>query len=114
MILVVGGAASGKYEYIRSLGYSPEQISEDVSSPAPVMYALEKVVERDVEAADTLFEALLQKEVVSCCEVGSGVIPLEKGDRAFREACGRLCVRLAREAEKVVRLVSGIPVVIKE
>ncbi len=114
MILVIGGAASGKYDYIRSLGYSPEQISEDISSKAPVMYALEKTVARDSEAAEALFETLLQKEIVCCCEVGAGVIPLEKNDRIFREACGRLCVRLAREAEKVVRLVSGIPVIIKE
>jgi len=114
MILVVGGAASGKYEYIRSLGYSPEQISEEVSSPAPVMYALEKAVALDIDGAPLLFDSLLRKEVVSCCEVGSGVIPIEKNDRAFREACGRLCVQLAKEAEKVVRLVSGIPVVIKE
>ena len=48
-----------------------------------------------------------------CCEVGSGVIPNSREDRVFREATGRLCVRLAQRAEAVVRVVAGIPTAIK-
>ena len=48
-----------------------------------------------------------------CDEVGSGVIPLQREQREFREATGRLCIALAREASQVVRLVCGIPQVIK-
>ena len=60
-----------------------------------------------------MLPVLLQKEAVACCEVGSGVIPIQYGQRRAREATGRLCVLLAARAEKVVRLVSGIPTVIK-
>ena len=61
----------------------------------------------------SLLPDLLQKEVVACCEVGSGVIPLQYAQRQAREATGRLCVQLAAHAEKVIRMVAGIPVVIK-
>ena len=41
------------------------------------------------------------------------MIPLQKEDRLYREAVGRLCILLAKEAEQVIRLVCGIPQVIK-
>ena len=59
-------------------------------------------------------DALLGKEVVVCDEVGSGIIPLSARDRQAREATGRLCIQLAARATRVVRLVCGIPTVIKE
>ncbi|MBS6323232.1 MAG: bifunctional adenosylcobinamide kinase/adenosylcobinamide-phosphate guanylyltransferase, partial [Clostridium sp.] len=45
--------------------------------------------------------------------VGSGVIPVERNVRLGREAAGRLCVLLAKDAEAVVRMVCGIPTIIK-
>lgn len=60
-----------------------------------------------------LYDALADKEVVICNEVGSGVIPVERNVRLGREAAGRLCVLLAKDAEAVVRMVCGIPTIIK-
>ena len=60
-----------------------------------------------------LLEPLCEKRAVLCCEVGSGVIPIDYETRLGREAVGRLCVRLAQRAECVVRMVCGIPTVIK-
>ena len=60
-----------------------------------------------------LYDALADKEVVICNEVGSGVIPVERNVRLGREAAGRLCVLLAQKAEAVVRMVCGIPTIIK-
>ena len=113
MILILGGAASGKYTYLESLGYGPEDIADGVLNGSKVLYGLEKLVAADPEGAAALLPALLQKEAVACCEVGSGVIPVRYEQRQAREATGRLCVQLAAHAEKVVRMISGIPVVIK-
>lgn len=113
MYLILGGKASGKYEYLRSLGYEPEQIATGVLDGKPALYGLEELVFRDVSSAEALFDAVKVKEAVVCCEVGSGVIPVTGQQRAAREATGRLCIRLAKEAEAVIRLVAGIPVVIK-
>ena len=79
----------------------------------PVLYGLQDIVAVSPERASELLPALLKKEAVVCDEVGCGVVPADKRDREAREATGRLCVELAREAEKVVRVVAGIPTVIK-
>lgn len=113
MILVIGARASGKKDYVLSLGYAPESIADGVLDERPVLYNLQNLTMPDPEGALALYDALIRKEVVVCDEVGSGVIPLEKARRLGREATGRLCCRLAKEATKVVRLVCGIPTVIK-
>ena len=113
MVLILGGIGAGKTAYARSLGYTDADFTTDVSDEKPVLVGLEALVRRDPEQADALLLPLLQKELVLCCEVGSGVIPLERQDRVWRDAAGRLCVRLAKEASAVVRVVAGIPVVIK-
>ena len=113
MILIVGGAASGKYTYLTSLGYKPEDIADGVLDGRKALYGLEKLVAADPDQMDDLLPALLEKEVVACSEVGSGVIPMHFEQRRAREATGRLCVQLAARADKVVRMVAGIPMVIK-
>ena len=113
MILILGGAGAGKHEFAQSLGYTEDEMSRDVYVDAPVVTGLEETVRKDPEQADVLLPALLKKEVVICCEVGSGVIPLMREDRTLREATGRLCVKLAQQAESVVRVVAGIPMAIK-
>ncbi|MDR1421683.1 MAG: bifunctional adenosylcobinamide kinase/adenosylcobinamide-phosphate guanylyltransferase [Coriobacteriales bacterium] len=79
----------------------------------PVLVNLHELVFAAPAAAPDLLELLLTRELVTCDEVGSGVIPGEPRARAAREASGRLCNQLAQQAEKVVRLVAGIPIVIK-
>ncbi len=113
MILVIGAIASGKIEYVRSLGYSDSDIANAILDERPVVNNLQDMVFSDPSGSALLYEALVQKRVVICNEVGSGVIPLDRADRDAREATGRLCNRLAQAAERVVRLVCGIPVVIK-
>ena len=51
--------------------------------------------------------------ILLCNELGSGVVPVEAFDREWREATGRLCCRLAAEAEEVHRVACGIGMVIK-
>lgn len=51
--------------------------------------------------------------VVVCDEVGSGVVPLLKEERAYREAVGRALCLIAGASNTVTRVVCGIPVKIK-
>ncbi len=46
-------------------------------------------------------------------EVGMGVIPESKLARRFRDALGRLNQEVARRADQVVLMASGLPIVIK-
>ncbi len=113
MILIIGGAASGKRTYLASLGYGPEEVADGALDEKKALYGLEKLVAADPDGAGSLLPELLKKEAVACSEVGSGVIPVRYEQRRAREATGRLCVLLAARAEKVVRMVAGIPIIIK-
>ena len=46
-------------------------------------------------------------------EVGYGVVPIDAFDRAYREAVGRICTKLAAYSSEVTRVVCGIGMVIK-
>ena len=113
MVLILGGFGAGKRSYARALGYTDAQMNADPASDAPVLTALEETVRNDPESAEALLPLLRKKQLVLCCEVGSGVVPMEKRDRAYREAVGRLCCALAGEADSVVRIVAGIPQLLK-
>lgn len=113
MILVIGSRASGKREYARSLGYRDEDMTNCLEEK-PVLYDLQDLVTADPDSAPELEEKLMRYELLLCNEVGSGVHPMGETNRLAREATGRLCCRLAQRAEKVVRMVCGIPSVIRE
>ena len=113
MVLILGGYGAGKRTDAKSLGYTEAERSADPYADAPVLIALEETVRNDPERAAELLPLLKNKALVLCCEVGSGVIPLDPKDRAYREATGRLCCALAREATAVVRVVAGIPIALK-
>ena len=102
MILVVGGLASGKKEFARTLGHPESEIALDAHELA-----------REVESVDELVRMLEAKAVVTCAEVGSGIVPIDPEERAWRERVGRMSSALAERADAVVRMVCGIPVVLK-
>ena len=112
MILVIGGIASGKRTYIRSLGYADKDMDPDPGSIAPVLLNLEESL-RPGELTQSQLDMISRKNVISCCEVGQGVVPLAADERVWREAVGRTCAILATRAERVIRMVCGIPTVIK-
>ncbi len=47
-------------------------------------------------------------------EIGYGIVPVEAFERLYREETGRICCKLAEQAESVTRVVCGIGMVIKE
>ena len=50
---------------------------------------------------------------IVCNELGNGVVPMEVFDRRYRETVGRICCNIAKQAEEVIRIVCGIPIVLK-
>jgi adenosyl cobinamide kinase/adenosyl cobinamide phosphate guanylyltransferase len=114
MVLVIGGLASGKRAYVKqAFGFSDGDMADAVLDTRPVVFNVQDIVFSGAHPYPVLLETLLEKQVVICNEVGSGVVPIDKAERAAREAAGRLCVALAEKAEKVIRLYSGIPSIIK-
>ena len=41
-------------------------------------------------------------------EIGSGIVPLEKEDRIYRETVGRMLCRAVKKADRVERIACGI------
>lgn len=114
MILVIGGLASGKREYVKTaFGFYDDEMANAVLDGRPVVFNLQELVSQHLNSYNELIPILLSKKVVICNEVGSGVVPVDKAERAAREATGRVCVALAEKAEKVIRICCGVPSVIK-
>ena len=118
MILIIGGAFQGKKEYAKkTFGLKEEEFvdgaccGEEELCQAKAVFHLHEFVRRCLkEGRDIggMAERILQKNpsvILLCNELGSGVVPVE--------ATGRLCCRLAAEAEEVHRVVCGIGMVIK-
>lgn len=97
MILIVGGRSAGKREFAKTLGCDPKKTLSALHELDPL----------------PPLEELLGYEAVICDEVGCGVVPLERKDRERREAIGRLCCQLAREAKAVYRLQCGLAMQLK-
>lgn len=108
MILIVGGLGAGKREFaMETFGVRLEEMACAVLDERPVLYGLQDM--RPLPAP----EALADKRIVICNEVGSGVVPMDREERAHREAVGRLCVELAKTAQAVYRVQCGIGMKLK-
>ena len=113
MIVVVGGRASGKRTYVESLGYGQADMADGVLDEKPVLLNLHELMAHDDREPELIVSDLVGKQVVTCCEIGSGIVPLDPVERAWRERVGRTVNLLSEHADTVVRLVCGIPVTLK-
>lgn len=107
MIFVTGARYSGQKEYImNALGMDEHEFE------ACAACEVQELV-RDCENVDSVFESLKDKRVVIASEAGCGVVPMDRGERLYRERAGELAQRLAGEADTVIRVVCGLPQFIK-
>lgn len=101
------------HDYVkRMLLEKPERMTE---AERGYSFASEHLADLEQQAqcfADRVKEQNPDILVVSN-ELGYGVVPMEKKDRLWREAVGRICTCLAARADEVVRVVCGIGVKIK-
>ena len=129
MILITGGTSSGKATFARNLAaqhgwgegdvaFNVEELlwgqagDTDQITPAGDD-AADHTSSKALSATPELIEQLAAKAIVTCSEVGAGIVPLDAQERAWREAVGRMACELASQADVVVRMVCGIPVVLK-
>ena len=110
MILIIGGAAEGKSVY-----------AAEHFPGCPVMDDYQDRVRSQLAAGlDPLKEAerLLADSpsdlVVVTNEIGCGLVPVDAEEREWREASGRVNCLLAERASRVIRVVCGVGLVLKE
>ena len=116
-VYVTGSMASGKREYVlNTLGIPETEAAFEVQEllrekiDSEVQELLREKPNMDVAA---LAEKLSGYQAITQTEVGAGVIPLAASDREWRERAGRLACLLASRADIVVRMVCGVPIIVK-
>lgn len=122
-ILVIGGACQGKSQWAENTFPQYNKINIDnVLSEEEQGYI--KIDDFHIVMKNWLLQKADYKEnVKNICsqnswiiisnEVGSGIIPMEKNDRLWREETGRMLTFIAGEADEIYRIFCGIPVKIK-
>lgn len=124
MILITGGAYSGKTDFaMRRFGLSKTDILDGAECSREQAYSCRAMkdfhlfVKRfGAENGARLAEEIYARNpdiIVITNEIGSGIIPMEKDDRIWREETGRACCYIAAKSDAVVRMCCGIPAVIK-
>lgn len=124
MILITGGAFQGKTDYalhvlgVKSIADCEICAFEDIFT-AECLNGWHKLVRRllNENMSPAEYASRLINEnpsaVVITDEIGGGIIPIEKRERIWRSATGSSCCILADFSHTVIRIICGIPTVIK-
>ena len=130
MILIIGGYAQGKKEYVKNAfhinddcifeGYLPTAGEfETIGDRRPVINALHRWIKKSMEEGgnpeEEIFSFVLHHPdcILICDEIGNGIVPMDAMEREYRERTGRILIAIAREAKEVERILCGIPLKIK-
>ena len=116
MVLILGGAYQGKLTYAaKRYSLTKADIFDlsdgDPDRPYPCFTHLEALTKR--EPNPEKFLSLFRDSILISREIGSGIVPMDPEERAWRERHGALLRRLAGEAGGVVRIFCGLPEVLK-
>ena len=125
MILIIGGAYQGKKEYAMNNYDIDERAvfgSDDIndfftSAMIPDYHLLvKKMMADNIDPIDTTKRLCSENKevIVTMNEIGCGIVPMDKCEREWRENVGRCGCILAEKAEKVIRIICGIPTFLKE
>ena len=143
MILVTGGSSQGKREFARQYlgGQDTEPVVWTEGAEASWEEFMDGRFCRDFQlfvrrvmegsagpsfceqkgpAMDQILEQLLEEllagpkdRVLVTDEIGCGIVPADAFERLYREETGRLCCRIAGEADEVWRVCCGTGIRIK-
>lgn len=114
MIFIVGGAYQGKYRYARE--HFPEyeiinnyhlKVWDEISSGLDSIKLVEEYLDGLIP------EGGFDRLVIISNELGYGLVPVDKLEREYREQNGRVNCYLAKRADEVYRVISGIGTRIK-
>lgn len=120
MELIIGGAFQGKNAFAKeNFDISDADIFVCEKNSAPefdkkCISHIEKFsfwcIEHGIEPADYFFEHAenIEEKIIISDDVSCGVVPINKTERAWREANGRLLIKLSEKSEHVYRIFCGL------
>lgn len=119
MEVYFGGAFQGKLAYVlekkgKLRVADGTDCSENDLRSADIVNHLHLLIKRQIsrgENAESLIDELYAVNpdiILICDEVGSGIVPINKEDRKYREAVGRALCRAVYKSDRVERIFAGI------
>jgi adenosylcobinamide kinase/adenosylcobinamide-phosphate guanylyltransferase len=121
MKLVIGGAYQGKKAWVmQQYGITEDAVIDGAADEtvcikkAKVLNGLHLLVRnwlsngKEPVQEMTGLLAANPDIIIITDEIGNGIIPVDRDERAYREVHGRLCCQLAGSAEEVYRVLCGI------
>lgn len=121
MIFVIGSASQGKTEFVsKTFGIQESDILDAEKTDARTLKQakaikhLERLIyhfmKEDKDALSFIKELIEVNPnlIIISNEIGSGLVPIDAFDRAYREAVGRICCQVAKCASQVYRIHCGI------
>lgn len=124
MELYIGGFSQGKLNFVKSLYPNYKVFAEDDFEKILSLknekfiwnnfhLTIKKLLSSKIESSkiqNDLSKIILNNPevIIISSEIGSGIIPLEKDERFFREFTGRLLCEIAKKSQKVVRIICGL------
>lgn len=119
MILIFGGAYNGKKEFAISkfnlkqddiFFCNDESLCFDKKAICGLHVFTKKCVLNNIDSLRVIKDniELLKDKIIICDEIGSGIVPMAKEDRMWREENGRVLQYLCKEAHEVYRVFFGL------
>ena len=125
MVLVFGGAYNGKLDFVKDkFNINEDDIFycglNEIDFSKKVICGFHKFtynnILNDINSIQYIKENidLFKDKIIISDEISSGVVPLKKEDRMWREETGRCLQYLSKESSCVYRVFCGIPTIIKD
>ncbi len=127
MKLIIGGCFQGKLNYVLNESITMDfyivdgelpnagQLQEAKDNGQTVIVnhfhewmraSIKQEKNAEQEILDFINEA--PDSIVISDEIGNGIVPIDGFEREYRERTGRILVKLAKQADEVVRVICGI------
>ncbi|MDO5779624.1 MAG: bifunctional adenosylcobinamide kinase/adenosylcobinamide-phosphate guanylyltransferase [Clostridium sp.] len=125
MVLVFGGAYNGKLDFVKEqFNVSKDDIFycgvNEIDFSKKVICGLHKFTYnntlKEINSLQYIKENinLFKDKIIISDDISSGIVPLKKEDRMWREETGRCLQYLSKESSCVYRIFCGIPTIIKD
>lgn len=124
MRLIVGGAYQGKLEYATSkyglnLVVDGKSCTIEDTYSCEVLNNFQECIKNHFTQLDDVISYLdtlcieNPNIVIVSTEVGSGIVPIDKVERSYRELVGRACCEVSKRSQTVERVFCGLGVCLK-
>ena len=124
-MLVFGGAFNGKLKYVKDkYSLKDEEIyyckSDEINLEKKVISGfhifIREMLINNKDAIKYIEEnkELLKEKILIADDINSGIVPIDKFDRKWRDVNGKVLQILSEENNKVIRVFFGLEMVLKD